>query len=286
MAETTTATPASATPETTPATTTTAAPTQFSWDSVQLSPETKQLVADRKWENIDTALTSYRNLEKLTGVPPDQIIKLPKDNDPKAWDAVYNKLGRPETADKYTIPLPEGDKGEFANVAKTWFHEAGISQSSATKLAERWNGYLAEQQKTFETQQTEKNQVDINALKQEWGADYDKRAQVVDRAAETFGMTQEQLSGLKDVLGPKAAMTFLYNIGAKIPTEEKAPVGMSTTNQAFSMTPEDAKAQLQTLRADKNFSQLFNSADPKTRMEAREKIERLSKLAYPGATMV
>lgn len=266
------------------ATTTTAAPTAFSWDAVQLSPETKQLVADRKWENIDTALNSYRNLEKLTGVPADQIIKLPKDNDPKAWDAVYNRLGRPETADKYTIPVPEGDKGEFAGVAKTWFHEAGVSQSAATKLAERWNGYMAEQAKQMEAVQTEKNQASVADLKQTWGAEYDKKAQVVDRAADSFGMNQDQLSALKQVLGPKGAMEFLYNIGSKVATEERQPVGMSQTGATAEMTPEQAQAKIAELRHDKDFSALFTSQDVKQRIEAREKIARLSQIAYPGST--
>ena len=256
-------------------------PAAFSWDTIQLSPEAKQLVGERKWESVDSAINSYRNLEKLTGVPPDRIIKLPADNDAKAWGEVYTKLGRPETADKYTIPLPEGDKGEFASVAKNWFHEAGVSQSAATKLAERWNGYMAEQQKAVQTKQAEVQQTEINALKQAWGSEYEAKAQLVDRAAETFGMTQAHLAALKQALGPKAAMEFLHNIGAKVAVEANAPIGMSGGGGGV-MTAEQAQAELTRLRSDKMFSALFNHADPKQRMEAREKMDRLAKLAYPG----
>lgn len=258
---------------------------KFSWDSLALSPEMKQLVADRKWESVDVALNSYRNLEKLTGVPADQIIKLPKDNDPKAWDAVYNRLGRPESADKYTVTVPEGQSDEFAKVAKGWFHESGLSQSQATKLAEKWNGFVADQLKTAEAEQTQKNQVSINELKQAWGADYDKRAVVVDRAAEAFGMNQDQLAALKQVLGPKGAMEFLHNIGSKVAVEDGRPAGMSRDTSASSeMSPESAQAKIAELRRDKDFAALYNSHDVKQRMEARQQMERLTKIAYPGMT--
>ncbi len=260
-------------------------PTSFSWDAVTLSPEMKQLVSDRQWKDVDSALTSYRNLEKLTGVPPDQIIKLPKDNDKAAWDSVYNRLGRPETPDKYALPLPEGDKGEFANVAKTWFHEAGVSQGAATKLAEKWNGYVTEAMKAEQAKVAEQQQISINELKQAWGGDYDKRAQVVDRAAETFGMNQDQLSALKQVLGPKGAMEFLYNVGSKVAIEDKTPVGMNGQGPMGAMTQEQAQAKLAQLRADKTFASMFVSKDPKQQMEAREQIDRLAKLAYPGSTV-
>lgn len=287
MADETTTTTTDTSTTTTPAasTSTTSAPAGFSWDAVTLSPESKQLLNDRKWENPDTVIKSYANLEKLARVPEQFLIRLPKDNDQAAWNEVYTKLGRPETADKYAIPVPEGDKGEFAGAAKTWFHEAGISQSQATKLAERWNGYMAEQMKAMETQQTEKNQVEINALKQAWGGEYDQKAAVVDRAAETFGMNQEQLAALKSTLGPKGAMEFLYNIGSKIAVEDNTPIGMGAgSTQSLAMTPEQAQAKLADLRADKSFAQLFNSPDPKARMEAREQVDRLTKLAYPGST--
>lgn len=272
----------------TPAQDATAAPSSsspppFSWEQVALSPESRQLVADRKWENVDMALRSYHNLEKLARVPEEFLVRLPKDNDQKAWDAVYAKLGRPESPEQYAIPIPEGQNDDFAKVAKTWFHESGLSQSQATKLADKWNSYLAEQMKAAETAQAEQHQLSITELKQAWGAEYDANAKIVDRAADAFGMTMEQLAALKQVLGPKDAMQFLYRIGTKIAVEER-PVGMSLESQSGQLTPEQAQEQIARLRHDKTFAQLFTSGDPKQRAEARERMERLMKIAYPGET--
>ena len=41
------------------------------------------------------------NSQKLIG----SKVSIPKDGDEKGWNEFYGKLGRPETADKYTIPL-------------------------------------------------------------------------------------------------------------------------------------------------------------------------------------
>ena len=258
--------------------------TGFDWKAVGVDDAGLNLVNDRQWKNPADLLKSYTNLEKLTGVPADKLIRLPKDNDPKAWDEVYTKLGRPESAEKYVIPVPDGQPKEFASEAAKWFHEAGLPQSSVTKIAEKWNGYIESQQKVAQEKQAQENQIQINDLKKAWGPDYDKNAEVVDRAAETFGMKQEQLSALKQVMGPKGAMEFLHNIGSKIAVEgQKDPAGMNQRGE-FAMTPDQAKARITQLRQDRGFSQLFTSQDPKQRMEARAELDRLHQLAYPGMT--
>lgn len=255
----------------------------FDWKSGGVDDIGLNLVAERQWKNPGDLLTSYVNLEKVRGVPLERLVTLPKDNDPKAWNDVYTKLGRPETADKYVIPVPEGDKGEFAGVAKTWFHESGLSQAQATKLAEHWNKFQTEQATAQTAKVEQEHQISVNDLKKAWGADYDANASVVDRAAETFGMTQDQLSALKQVMGPKGAMTFLHNIGSKIAVEDASVPGLGGKG-SFGMSPDAAKAAIEAKKRDPLYAQLFNSSDPKQRMEVRQEMDRLHQLAYPGST--
>lgn len=283
---TTTTTEGTATPG--PAGTAPAAPatstTGFDWKSVGVDDAGLNLVNDRQWKSPADLLKSYTNLEKLTGVPADKLIKLPKDNDPAAWNEVYTKLGRPESPDKYVIPVPEGQPKDFANEASRWFHEAGLPQAAVTKLAEKWNGFMTAQQQAAAEKQAQENQVQVNDLKKTWGPDYDKNAQVADRAADTFGMNQDQLSALKQVLGPKGAMEFLHKIGSKIAVEStQDPAGMNQRGE-FQLTADQAKAEIARLKGDKSFAQLFLSPDPKQRMDARSQMDRLHKLAYPGVT--
>lgn len=188
----------------------------YDWNTSGLSLDLMNVVNDRQWKTPADVVNSYRNLEKLTGVPAEQIVKLPKDNDPTAWNDVYSKLGRPATADKYDIPIPEGQSDEFAKTAREWFHKAGLSVAQARGVTEAWNAHVAGAQEAQQTQSKAKFEAEVNSLKAEWGSGYESNAALVDRAAMAFGMDQDTLSALKATMGPAKAMKFLHSIGSKV----------------------------------------------------------------------
>lgn len=260
-----------------------AQPDAFNWQTLGLDAEANTLVTERQWKHPNDVIKSYRNLEKLTGVPADQIIKLPKGDDPKAWNEVYTRLGRPEKAADYKLPIPEGQDDAFAKTAADWFHEAGVTQAGVTHIVTKWNELQAAQQKAQTEQVAARDTEQVNALKSEWGANYDRLAGQVDKAAETFGMKPDQLAALKQVMGPKEAMQFLQKIGSKLGVEDNqfhdgaAPQGFNN------MSPEQAQAEIQRLQHDKLFAQEFNSKDPRVKSEARQKMARLSVIAAPGS---
>ena len=281
----TTATAPTTTTETAPASTTTSA---FDWKSLNLSPDLQNVVDRHQFSDPAMVVKSYGEFEKLHGVPVERLVKLPSPKeagDPKAWDAIYNKLGRPETADKYVLPIPKGDDGTFANTLKPWLHEAGVTQAGATKLAEKWNAFQAAQANAVKAQQDQRDTAQVQELKLAWGSEYDTRAALVDKAAETFGMTQAQVTALKTTLGPKGAMEFLYNIGAKIGVEDAVVPGMGGSTPSFNqMTPDMAKAEISRLKHDRDFARVMTGSDPKAKMDARRELERLHQIAYPGMT--
>ena len=273
---------ASAAPSAAPGAPGSAQPDAFDWGKVGLASDAQALVSERQWKHPNDVINSYRNLEKLTGVPAEQLLKLPKGDDPKAWNEVYTRLGRPEKAADYKLPIPEGDTSGFAKVAADWMHEAGLTQAGATRLATKWNEFQAAQMKTQTDQTTARDTQEVAALKSAWGADYDKHAAVVDKAAEAFGMKPDQLSALKQVMGPKGAMEFMRNIGSKIASEDTNFVSGTAPSSFNGLSPEQAGAEMQRLQKDKAFSQEFSSVDPRVRSEARSKMARLAQIAAPG----
>lgn len=256
----------------------------FDWTKAGLDTDAMALVNDRQWKGVPDVLTSYRNLEKLIGVPPERVIKLPGDKDPaESWGAVYDRLGRPKAATDYKIPLPEGDTGEFAKAIAPIFHEAGLSQAQVQKIAEKHNALMVEQTKKATEAAKAAQERELVELKAEWGADYDKHNDTVDRAAAAFGMTKEHAVALKQAMGPKAAMKFLYAIGSKIAVEGQFVSGEKGGGGGFeSMTPEIAQAKITANVKDRSFMERFNSADPVVRGDARKEMERLHQFAYPG----
>jgi hypothetical protein len=258
---------------------------KFDWTSLKLDPDLQAVVDRHQFADPSVVVKSFANAEKLMGLPPDRIVKMPTDKStPDEWNEYYTKLGRPAKAEDYKLPVPDGDTGEFAKTASSWMHEAGVPQGMATKIATKWNEHVAGQMKAAKTAADTKNATEGAELKTEWGADYEKNFQLVDRAAQEFGMTKQHLDALRSSLGVKEAMKFMQKIGAKVGAEgEFVDTDKGSGNFNQNLTPETARAQLTALMKDPAHVQMFNSKDPKTRQEARANQRRLELLASPGS---
>lgn len=276
------ATPAPSTPApATPAASTPAA--AVDWKSLGIDDGGLAMIQERQWKGVPDLMKSYRELEKLMSAPPERLIKVPKSNDAGEWGLVYDKMGRPKDAAGYNLPVPDGNSGELAKDVAKWMYEAGLSEAQGRGLAVKWNAHVAALEKASQEQMTADHTQQVAALKSEWGPNYQANTEVVDRAAQSFGMTLDQLGALKVALGPKGAMTFLYNIGAKIAVEDKTLIRNPDGSPSFKgMTPEIARSEISRLQGDKAFAGQFNSQDPKTRAEARERMKNLQTVAYPA----
>jgi hypothetical protein len=259
------------------ATTTASSQTAADWTS-GLPEDLRGYVQNKGFKDPGAVADSYRNLEKLIGGGPESIIKLPKNGDPEATRAVLQKLGLPEKADGYALPQPKEGQGspEFIKWAQGVFHEAGLTQKQAEAVVSKWNELQGNTTKAALEAETAKNQQEAEALKKEWGAAYNDNAAMVDQAAETFGMNEQQLLKLKEVMGPAAAMKFLHNIGSKL--GEAKFVGAESGGQGFNkaLSPAAAKDRIQALTADPAFSKRYIEGD----VEARAEMERLHKFAF------
>lgn len=267
-----------------------APPPAFDWKSFNLDPATQNVVEAHGWKDIPSMVNSYSNLQKVLGIKsgsPDRVLVLPKDGDPpEAWNEVFTKLGRPAKAEEYGLPVPEGQPRDFANKASEWFHELGIPKGAAVKLAERFNAYGLEMSTAQQAQITEAHNKQMTDLKTEWGANYESNSLLVDKAAQTFGMGKEELSALKQAMGPGAAMKFLHNIGSKLGAEGRFVDGEGGNSDPV-MSPAQAEAEIQRLKKDQSFIQQWNStSDPKARQDARALMSKLQQMARPGATEI
>lgn len=265
-----------------------AAPAAFDWKSFNLDPATQNVVDAHQWKDIPSMVNSYSNLQKVMGIKgshPDRVVVLPKDGDPpEAWNDVFTKLGRPAKAEEYELPVPEGQPKELANKASQWFHKLGIPKGAAVKLAEQFNAYGLEMSTAQQAQVIEAHNKQVADLKAEWGANYDSNTLLVDKAAQTFGMGEKELSALKQVMGPGAAMKFLHNIGSKLGAEGRFVEGQGGSSDPV-MSPAQAQAEIGRLLKDKSFVQQWNStSDPKARQDARALMSKLQQTARPGAT--
>jgi hypothetical protein len=151
------------------------------------------------------------------------LKELPAADDKEGWAAVYAKMGRPESADGYELPVPEGDTGEFAKTTSQWMHEAGLSKQQAQALATHWNTHQAAQLEAQQAALTQQVEKDMTAMKQTWGADFDANSAIVRTAVNTFAPPEfiEMLDKSGLINSPVIANMFL-KIGTAISADTAA----------------------------------------------------------------
>ncbi len=239
-------------------------------------PDLKGYVETKGFKDPKDLTLAYRNLEALRGVPAEQLLRLPKADDAKGLEELYTKLGRPAKPEDYKIPIPQGSDGSFAKAASAKFHELGLNPQQAQKLTAWYNEFGSTHTKAQEAQLVNTQKESAAKLQQEWGAAYEKNANIVDQVAETFGVSEEELLGLRNAMGPAGAMRFLHRIGAELGEDR---FHSSDTGPKGSLSPDGAKARIKQLQADQEFTGKLMKGDA----AAKDEWDRLHQWAAAGA---
>ncbi|HGH4619189.1 TPA: hypothetical protein ACJIWO_000232 [Enterobacter cloacae] len=159
-----------------------------------------------------------------TQAQPEPFLKeLPAADDKEGWAAVYAKMGRPETAEGYELPVPEGDTGEFAKAASQWLYDAGLSKQQAQALIASYNAHGAAQMEAHQAAIAQQVEKDMTTMKQSWGADFDANSAIVRTAVNTFAPPEfiEMLDKAGMINSPVIANMFL-KIGTAISADTAA----------------------------------------------------------------
>lgn len=224
------------------------------YEGHEFAEEDIGFIQNKGWDSPVKAIKAYQNLEKFHGVPADQLIKLPKDfSDPESLNPIYDKLGRPESPDKYEINLPEGVQVDDnrLNLAKEVGHKIGLNNQQIQALAEFDATY---QQQAIESHQKEvaaKQEAEVKALEKEWGNHFEERAELGRRFVRNNlpeGMDKEQtLNAIEQAIGTAATLKLFANAGDKF-KEDGVPD--SSGDRPFGYTSEQAKADKRALMAE------------------------------------
>ena len=129
-----------------------------------------------KFTEIDALAKSYINATKMIG--QDKVVIPTNNSTEEHWDEVYAKLGRPESADKYSLDA----KSEVVNLDETAIksfaeqsHKLGLNNKQAQGILEFYKNNMegtAQQSKIdTETAQAQAEQ----QLRQEWGRDFEAK---------------------------------------------------------------------------------------------------------------
>lgn len=227
--------------------------------------ETKGFPSDVK--GLAALADGYRNLEKHFGVPAEQLLKLPKDeNDKETWNKIYDRLGRPAKPEEYELPVPAGVDDSYAKFISTAMHELGITKKQAQTLAAKQNDFVAKQEAAAATAYKAAIEKQDGELHTKWGDAYDKNTQIAKGAFAELGIKPEAVDALEQVMGFAGVMEFFHGIGSKI-GEDKFVSAKGTAGFAGKMSPVAAQARLDAIRNDPALSQKYINGDAALRAE-------------------
>lgn len=252
------------------------------WYGTLANPEIKGLIDNKGWKSVEDIATSYRHAETLIGTPAELRVNLPKDMKAAgAMDPIYNRLGRPETADKYSFKNEEakGSDGkpldaELDAAMRKALYPLGLTQDQAAGTYDFVKGLMKEAVASEAKEAELSKQAGIDALKKEWGSGYDANAKVATEAIEKLGLSADTVNKLRDLVGHAEVAKMFHMIGTKV-VEPSFKGGAGNTEVVKPvMTREAAQHQKALLMEDRNWVVKYNSGDT----AAREQMLNLNKI--------
>lgn len=254
-----TQTPVSGSPATTPS-----GPEPLKWE--QFQPHIpKEYQESGLWEplknNPAMIFKNYAEAQKRLG----NSISLPTEADPEAWGKIYNKLGRPETPEKYAWDAPEHTSiewnQELLDGMKAHSHKLGLSQSQYKDTMDFYATSLMNQVNAENQAAKAHNEKVETQLKESYGTNYEFNKQLGLRAAtEYFGA--EVAKEMGDLMSSNPDLfKGLFKLGQEM--NEAGTFGSMTPSDFGGLTYESAQEKISELnQADKSTHPYWNASHP------------------------
>jgi|TARA_Y100000310_G_scaffold153065_1_gene152510 hypothetical protein len=171
--------------------------TSTDW-KVNLSDDVK---ADKSLENIkdiNALAKSYIHAQKMVG--SDKIPVPNKYATEDDWNAVYEKLGRPKTADGYKFDLPQDKQVDEVSLKEfsSQAHKLGLLPGQAQGMVKFYNEITAKSLQDADSKALAARETSTKELKQEWGQAYNQKVSQAATLAKSVGATELLDTNLAD----------------------------------------------------------------------------------------
>jgi hypothetical protein len=253
---------ATATTVATTTATTAATATDAPWHAAITDPELKGYVENRglaaktPLEAFLETAKAHRAAEAHLGVPADRLLRLPADQNPDAWKDVWGRLGASDKADDYDLSSVKFADGkdldpEFASFFKATAAANHIPKEAAVKLAAEFTRYVEKQSADEATAAQRADEAAREALKRNWGQNYDANLDVAKRAMQTLKPTEEQIDAAEKAFGFDKVLELFRSLGEKM--GEDSFVEGGAAGSGIPRTVDGAKERMDALMSDQDF---------------------------------
>jgi hypothetical protein len=201
----------------------------------------------------------YRQAEKFIGVPPDQVLKLPKaDAPPEDIRAFRERLGAPKEAKEYDLSGIEDST--IAEATRAALHARGVAKDDAAEVAKAVGAALKSKATSESTVNAAKLAEAKEALVKNWTPEkYDYNLLQANEGARRLGISPEAVKALESQIGYAAVMEAMRKIGAN--TREDTFVERGVGNTGEVTTREGAVARKAELMNDASFREKYLKGD-------------------------
>lgn len=185
-----------------------------------------------KFTELDALAKSYINAVSMIGT--DKIPLPGKSATDEQWNEVYNKLGRPESADKYTLEFKTDVAPVDENVIKGFAQNAyklGLNNKQAQGILEFYKSTLEGSAKEMSVNMESAQASAANTLRSEWGKSYDENLRRASNVAQTYLEPELLDTQLRDGsrLGDNPAIIKAFSNIANLLSEDQI-VGSESDN--------------------------------------------------------
>ena len=229
-----------------------------------------------KYDSSDDGLRALVNAQDLIG--KKGLIQPDENSSKDEWDNFYKDLGRPESAEKYTLPEIEGMPEEMpiddnlTNDFKAWAHEAGLNQNQVNLVYGKYQQSMISVFNSIEEAKVvAKNQAETD-LRTEWGKAYPEKKAIVDKLIKYA--SEKELPFFVEHGNNPFLVSYFARIGEMMGEDKLGGTPKGTTK-----TPTEARAEILRIKAD--MTHPFNLEDSPERPMAMEHMNLLYKLAHP-----
>jgi hypothetical protein len=240
-----------------------------------LTPELKALVTGKGYKTPGDVVQAYDHAQRAIGADK---IPAPKDG---VWDPIaLEKLGVPKDASGYQLKRPDMPAGltydeNFEKAAIPILHKMGIPPAGAQALLDFYAGNQSQQHQAAIAARETQRTAGLVELKGEWGAAFDSKVEVAQRAALTFG-GQELIDAFNanGLAGNKAMVKAFEKIGALM-GEDQLKTGKS---QSMVFTPAEALIEANKIMRTEVY---LTNKDPTEHKAAVDQVSMLMQQAHP-----
>jgi hypothetical protein len=228
---------------------------------------------------VATELTKgYSGAERLIGVPPEELIRIPKPNAAELdVRAFWNKVGVPPEAKDYdfsAVKFSDGKELEqsFSDTVRNLFHAGRVPKDRAADIVKGMVAYMEGRDKADAAEVTATVQREREALDANWGQQKPRNMLIAQDAltkvGQSAGLSPEQIKKGWDALtnvggiGASHALEMLRVIGTRM-GEPGGLIGggPGAAGDPALLSKEAAKQEIDALKRDTAFQQRLLNGD-------------------------